>query len=163
MDTRRHRLFAPVSAGALALGLAIGLALPLALPWLRPAPADTEVPDSFVGVLAAPEGGTGLVVSVLRRDRTLDTRLPEPLAMPAGRTLFLWAVEVSGATRPIGPVPASASGRITLSERADAALAGVVAFGVTVERAGDRPDRPVGAFVYRGACNRLWRSPAPTG
>ena len=115
METPRRRLFVPVSAGALALGLAIGLALPLAVPWLRPAVPDGELPESFVGVLAAPEGGTGLVVSAPRHGRVLGTQWPVPPAMPAGRTLYLWTLDAAGNARPVGPVPVDEHGQIVLS------------------------------------------------
>ena len=159
MEPSRRRFLAPVPAGALAFGLAIGLALPLGLPWLRPAPRDADLPDGYVGVLAAPEGGTGLVVSAWRRGHVLDTQLPDPPAMPAGRMLYLWTVDVSGAAMPLGPVPAGRHGRIALPERADTYFERVVAFGVSVERSGEQPQRPDTGFVWRGACGRLWPSP----
>ena len=150
-----------VSAGALALGIAIGLALPLAAPLWRGGPPDGESPESYVGVLAAPEGSTGIVVSAVRHGRVLDTRLPVPVGMPDGRTLFLWAIEPSGAVLPVGPVPPQAAGRIPLSDRAESVFATAVGFGVTVERSGEVPDSPAGAFVNRGVCGRLWRAGAP--
>jgi anti-sigma-K factor RskA len=150
-----------VSAGALALGIAIGLALPLAVPLWRSGPPDGELPESYVGVLAAPEGSTGIVVSAVRHGRVLDTRLPVPVAMPDGSMLFLWAIEPSGAVSPVGPVPPQASGRSPRSDRAASVFATVVGFGVTVERSGEVPQSPAGAFVYRGVCGRLWRAGAP--
>ena len=151
----------PVSAGALALGIAIGLALPLAAPLWQSGPPDGELPEGYVGVLAAPEGSTGIVVSAVRHGRVLDTRLPVPVGMPDGRTLFLWAIEPSGAVMPVGPVPPQAAGRIPLPDRAESVFATAVSFGVTVERSGEVPDSPAGAFVYRGVCGRLWRAGAP--
>ena len=100
MKAPSRRLFAPVSAGALALGLAVGLALPLLPPLLAEGPPPAQRPEGFVGVLVAPEGMTGLVVSAERDGTALDTRLPRPLAMPDGSTLFLWAIEPSGAVAP---------------------------------------------------------------
>ena len=151
----------PVSAGALALGIAIGLALPLAAPLWRPGPPDGELPESYVGVLAAPEGSTGIVVSAVRHGRVLDTRLPSPVGMPDGRTLFLWAIEPTGAVSPVGPVPPEAVGRIPLPDRAESVFATAVGFGVTVERTGAARHSPAGGFVYRGLCARLWRAGAP--
>jgi len=151
----------PVSAGALALGIAIGLALPFVPSLWRAGPPDGELPDSYVGVLAAPEGSTGIVVSAARHERVLDTRLPVPVGMPDGRTLFLWAIEPTGAVLPVGPVPPQAAGRIPLADRAESVFATAVGFGVTVERTGHSPDSPAGAFVYRGLCGRLWRAGAP--
>ena len=150
-----------VSAGALALGIAIGLALPLATPPWGSGPPDGELPEGYVGVLAAPEGRTGLVVSAAPQGRVLDTRMPAPVGLPDGRTLFLWAIEPSGAVSPVGPVPPGATGHIPLSDPAASVFATAVGFGVTVERTGQAPHSPAGAFVYRGACGRLWRAVEP--
>ena len=152
-----RRLIAPIPAGALAFGLTLGLALPLARPWLtRPAP-QAQLPLSYVGVLADPEGRTGLVVSARRLGRQLEISQRVALGLPDGRTLYLWTIEASGAARRVGPVPPGASGRLVLTSDADTVLASAVELAVSMERTDTSPEVPDGAFIYRGACERLWQ------
>ena len=157
-----RRLFAPIPAGALALGLVMGLALPLVRPWLQRFTPLAQLPISYVGVLADAEGRTGLVVSARRLGRELDVLQPAPLGLPDGHTLYLWTIEASGVARRIGPVPPGPSGRLALSGDVDTLLALAVELAVSLEPLEGPKDVPVGEFVYRGACERLWQvNPLP--
>ena len=157
-----RRLFAPIPAGALALGLVLGLTLPLARPWFTQPTPDALLPLSYVGVLMDSEGMPGLVVSARRLGRQLNVQHTVPLRLPDGRTLYLWAIEPSGAARRVGPLPPGPAGRLELTDEADTLLASAVELAVSVERTGAPPDGPAGAFVFRGACERMWRVSPPT-
>jgi anti-sigma-K factor RskA len=157
-----RRLFAPIPAGALALGLVVGLTLPLARPWLQRSTPEAQMPSSYVGVLADAEGRPGLVVSARRLGRQLDVQQAMPLGLPDGRTLYLWAIDPSGAARRVGPLPAGPTGRLVLDDDAHSLLASAVELAVSVERTDTPPDGPAGAFVYRGPCERMWRVTPPT-
>ncbi len=156
-----RRLFAPIPAGALALGLVVGLTLPLARPWLQRSTPEAQMPSSYVGVLADAEGRPGLVVSARRLGRQLDVQQAMPLGLPDGRTLYLWAIDPSGAARRVGPLPAGPTGRLVLDDDAHSLLASAVELAVSVERTDTPPDGPAGAFVYRGPCERMWRVTPP--
>ena len=119
-----------------------------------------QLPESYVGVLAAPEGRTGLVVSSLPRSHTAEVHQPVPLGMPDGRTLYLWVVTTQGAVRPVGPVPEQPSTQLRLPAPSDTLFADAVELAVSLERTGVSPDSPNGPFVYRGPCGRLWRAGA---
>ena len=156
-----RRLFAPIPAGALALGLVLGLALPLVRPWLQRLTPLAQLPVSYVGVLADAEGRTGLVVSARRLGRELDVQQPVPLGLPDGHTLYLWTIEASGVARRVGPVPPGPSGRLALTGEVDALLATAVELAVSLEPEEAPLDVPAGEFVYRGACERLWQVYTP--
>lgn len=127
-------------AGVVALAL---LALLLQAP---PAPAPVLV------VLAAnPDASAALdasfVASVSGDGRALVLRPLQALALPAGRTLQLWAVPAVGAPRSLGLV--HASGATTL--RQAYLLRDTAAFAVSVEPADSTPNSaPSGPFVALG-------------
>jgi anti-sigma-K factor RskA len=155
-------LFAPVPAGALAFGLALGLVLPMAQQFLRPQPvADTELPESYVGVLATREGKPGLIVSSLRRGLVMDVKRVAPVPVPAGKTLFLWTLDASGKPSPIGPLPEGAFVRVPLPQAAEPLFNKAVELAVSLEPVGSASAMPTEAFVYRGLCGKLWRVPPP--
>ncbi len=154
-----RKLFAPVPAGALAFGLVLGL-LPTLAPLLQGGVAhDTQLPESYVGVLATAEGRTGLIISSKRQGTVMDIKQVTPVPVPAGQTLFVWVIEASGALRPIGPVPAGSFVQVALPQPADALFKTAVELGVSLEAPGSTPSAPSGAFVYRGLCGKLWRVP----
>jgi len=156
-----RRLFALVPAGALAFGLGLGLTLPLLRTWLKAPAPEAQLPVSYVGVLADDEGRTGLVVSARRLGRQLEIQQPVPLGLPDGQRLYLWAIQSSGAARLVGPVPPGRTGQLTLTDDAGTLLAPAVELAVSVERVDTPPDAPAGEFVYRGACERVWRDATP--
>lgn len=99
-------LLAPAPAAALAMGMMLGLALPLLMSTLRPPAAqETELPESYVGVLATSTGKTGLIVSSLRRGKVLDVKRVGAVEVPPGKTLFLWTLDAQGQAAAIGRLP----------------------------------------------------------
>jgi len=153
-------LLAPVPAAALALGLVAGLALPTVMTALSPPAAqDTELPESYVGVLATPDGRQGLIVASRRHGLVVDLKQVTPVTPPAGRTLFLWTIDAQGGVQPVGPVPHGAYVQAPLPAPAEQVFNTAVELAVSIEPIGTRPQAPDGDFVYRGLCGKVWRVP----
>ncbi|MFO6419580.1 anti-sigma factor domain-containing protein [Hylemonella sp. W303a] len=157
-----HRLLAPVPAGALALGLMMGVLAPRV--WQAQVLGDgdlqdsgTQLPASYVGVLGTPQGQPGLVISSLRHSRVVDVKQLSPVAVPDGRTLYLWRIDKAGTVTAIGPLPNSAWTHVSLAESAEQVFFPAVELAVSLESLGTRPEAPTQAFVYRGLCGKLWR------
>lgn len=151
---------APVPAAALAAGLAFGLVLPSVGPLLRDDSQATELPESYVGVLATAEGRTGMIISSLRQGQVIDLKRVAPVPVPADRTLFLWVIDAQGRATAVGPVPEGPFVRVKLGAPAEQVFAQAVELGLTLEPRGSLPNVPGGAYVYRGLCGKLWRVPS---
>ncbi|MCY7314300.1 MAG: anti-sigma factor [Rubrivivax sp.] len=149
--------------------LATGLMLGVTLSWLGPgwiggrdAPvAETQLPESYVGVLAAANGKPGLIVSSRRYGSVMDVKQVQPVAVAPGLTLFLWVIEADGSTRPIGPVPAGPFVQVSLPAPSEQLFAKAVELAVSIEAVGTTPTAPTQALAHRGLCGKLWRVPAP--
>ena len=153
-----QRLLAPVPAGALALGLVMGSLGPGLWQQLQPPPAgsETQLPESYVGVLATAEGKPGLIVSSLRRGRVVDFKQLAPVSVPAGQTLYLWSLDAKGVAQPIAALPTGGFVSLPLPQPAEALFQRAVELAVSLEAAGSTPAQPSGAYVYRGLCGKLW-------
>jgi anti-sigma-K factor RskA len=156
-----RRLLAPIPAGALAMGLMLGAVLPSLLLPASDELADTQLPASYVGVLATADGRTGLIVSSLRQGKVMDVKQVQPVEVPAGQTLFLWVIDAKGAARAIGAVPQGNFVQVNLPQPSEALFATAVELAVSVEPVGSMPAAPSGAYVYRGLCGKLWRVKVP--
>lgn len=158
-----QRLLAPLPAGALALGLLMGSLAPGLWQQLQGGAqgTDTQLPESYVGVLATATGKPGLIVSSLRRGRVVDFKVITPVAVPAGQVLFLWSLDARGDPQAIAALPQGAFVSLPLPQPAEALFQRAVELAVSVEAAGSTPARPGSAFVYRGLCGKLWPVPAP--
>ena len=153
------RWFAPLPAGALAFGLVLGLVMPSAWNLLQNDAQHTQLPESYVGVLATAQGQPGLIVSSLRKGFTVDLKQLSPIAPPSGATLFLWSIDKSGAMHAIAPIPNGRFVSARLSESAEKTFLSAVELAVSIEPLAATPRQPSGAFVYRGLCGKLWRPP----
>jgi anti-sigma-K factor RskA len=151
--------------GSLAAGLVLGLTLTLIGPTLRehdaPAIPDSQLPQSYVGVLAAADGRTGVIVSSLRHGKVMDVKQVQPVALASGMTLYLWAIDADGTTRPIGPVPQGRFVQVALAQTSETLFANAVELALSIESETAAPLLPNGPFVYRGLCGKLWRVPPP--
>ena len=87
----------------------------------------------------------------------MDVKQVQPVAVAAGRTLFLWAITANGAVQAIGPVPQGSFVQVPLPETSEVLFANARELALTVEPAGSTPATPGGAYVYRGLCGKLWR------
>jgi anti-sigma-K factor RskA len=155
--------------GALAAGLMLGFTLTLMGPQLRepavpdgPAITDSQLPQSYVGVLATPDGRTGVIVSSLRHGQVMDVKQVQPVAVPSAKTLYLWAIDANGTTRPIGPVPQGKFVQVPLAQPSETLFASATELALSIEAETAAPLLPSGSYVYRGLCGKLWRVPAPT-
>jgi len=152
-----RRLLAPAPVGALALGLVMGTLVPIVWQAQESYRRDMELPDSYVGVLATAQGQPGLIVSSLRRGKTVDLKQLAQVDVPAGQTLFLWRIDKAGAVAPVGALPNGKFTHVTLGEPAEQVFFPAVELAVSVEPAGAQPAAPSAPFVYRGLCGKLWR------
>ncbi|MEY4417331.1 MAG: hypothetical protein RIQ53_4624 [Pseudomonadota bacterium] len=161
-----QRLLAPIPAGALAAGLAMGLVLPQVVDvWRSGAQDETQLPESYVGVLATAEGKPGLIVSSLRHGHKVDFKLLKAVPVPAGTELHLWTLDAQGVPQRVGTLPALQNlapgtfAGITLPRTANEVFTRAVELAVSAEPAGTTPAAPSQPFVYRGLCGKLWRLP----
>ncbi len=159
------RWFEARTLGSLAAGLMLGLTLTLIGPALleRDAPEiqDSQLPQSYVGVLATAEGRTGVIVSSLRHGKVMDVKQVLPVPVASGQTLYLWAIEADGKTRPIGPVPQGKFVQVALAQTSETLFASATELALSIEAESAAPSSPSAPFVYRGLCGKLWRVPAP--
>jgi anti-sigma-K factor RskA len=151
-----RRLFAPVPAAALALGMVLGLGLPLLQSLLEP--DGTQLPESYVGVLATPGGGTGLIVASRRQGRTLDLKVVSAVPVPPGRAAVLWTIDARGQPEAIGALPSLNTGftSMPLRQPSEQLFTRATELAVSIEAAGASPPMPTSAYVYRGLCGKLW-------
>ena len=152
-------------AAALALGLLGGVMLPTLLPLVQPTTTDaTQLPESYVGVLATADGRPGLVLSSLRRGRTLDIKRLQPVPLPAGQRWVLWALDAKGQRTALATLPAldAPFTSITLPADAETLFARAIELAISAEPAGAAlatlatPSTP---DAWRGLCGKLWRVP----
>ena len=154
------RTLAPLAAG-LFLGVTATLLAPTLLDPSAAGVAETQLPESYVGVLAAADGRAGLIVSSRRQGRVMDLKQLQPVAVGAGHTLFLWVIEADGRPHPIGPAPSGKFVQVALAQTSEQLFAKATELAVSIEAAGAAPAAPGGPFVYRGLCGKLWRVPPP--
>ena len=150
-----QRLLSPLPAGALALGLLMGSLAPGLWQQLGGG-IDTQLPESYVGVLATADGRQGLIVSSLRRGQVVDFKQITPVPVPPGQTLFLWSLDAKGEPQAIAALPQARFVSLPLVQPAEALFQRAVELAVSVEPAGATPAKPSGAYVYRGLCGKLW-------
>jgi anti-sigma-K factor RskA len=161
------KLFDVRTLGTVTAGLLLGIALTVLAPsFMRDAgigplvaKSENQLPESYVGVLATPEGRTGLIVSSLRHGKVMDVKRVLPVPVAEGKTLFLWVIEGKDKIRPIGAIPAGAFVNVGLPQTSEKLFAAATELAVSVEPINLAPLQPSGAFVYRGLCGKLWRVP----
>jgi len=151
-----RRLLAPAPTAALALGMVLGLGLPMIQAQLDP--QRTELPESYVGVLATPDGHPGVIVASQRHGRTLDVKVISAVTVPPGRLAVLWTIDARGHAEPIGALPSLHAGftNVPLGKSSEELFARAVELAVSIEGAGPLPPAPTSAYVYRGLCGKLW-------
>lgn len=154
------RWVAPIPAAALVAGVLLGsVIVPLMEASRSGSEQATQLPASYVGVLATPDGRPGLIVSSLRKGTTVDLKQLVPAVVPDGQTLFLWSIDKDGKVHAIAPIPNGAFVSATLGAPAETTFLPAVELAVSVEPLGSSPAQPSGAFVYRGLCGKLWPPP----
>lgn len=160
-------LLSPAPAMAIAFSFVMGWMAPTLGVWIRGgselAAADgaTELPESYVGVLATAQGRTGLIVSSLRQGRVLDVKRVVAVPVAPNQQQVLWIIDAQGRSVAVAAVPVGPFVRVPLPQAADPLFATAVELAVSLEPAGALPAQPGAPFVYRGLCGKLWRVPAP--
>lgn len=150
-------LFAPLPAGALALGVVLGVVVPALWQAQQLGQRQSLLPESYVGVLANQQGKTGLTVSSLRTGNIVDLQQASIPALPAAHTLYLWRIDKAGQVTPVAAIPNEKWGKITLAEPAEAVFFSAVELAVSIEPSGNAPSKPSQAFIYRGLCGKFWK------
>ena len=153
------RSFAPLAAG-LFMGVLVTSFAPRLFDSEPAGVAETQLPESYVGVLAGANGRAGLIVSSRRHGKVLDLKQVQPVSVDPGRTLYLWVIEANGNPRAIGPVPPGAFVQVALAQTSEQLFAKAAELAVSSEAVGVAPTSPAGPFIYRGLCGKLWRVPA---
>ena len=90
----------------------------------------------------------------------MDVKTVMPVPVASGSTMFLWAIDANGNTRPIGALPLGAFVQVPLTQPSEKLFASAIELAVSIEPLGTAPTQAAGAFVYRGLCGKLWRVPA---
>ena len=153
------RWFSPVAASAMAMGLVLGVLLVPLWESMHTSVLSTQLPESYVGVLATAEGRPGLIVSSLRKGRTVDLKQLSVLSIEADKTLFLWAIDKNGVVQPIGPIPNGNFVSAPLPQIAETLFVNAEQLAVSVEQRGSLANQPGSPWVYRGLCGKLWKPP----
>ncbi len=153
------RWFGPLPSGMLAAGLMLGIALPTLLHTLQTETASTQLPESYVGVLATRDGQPGLIVSSLRKGLLVDVKQQTPVAVPNGQTLYLWLIDQTGQAHAVAPIPSGRFVSLRLNAPSETTFQTAIELAVSLEPQGQTPAHPSGAFVYRGLCGKVWKPP----
>lgn len=153
------RWFAPVPSGMLAFGLTLGLALPTLLHTWQSEMQSTQLPESYVGVLATRDGQPGLIISSLRKGLQVDIKQQVPVQVPSGQRLYLWLIDASGQVHAVAPIPNGRFVSVRLKDPAETTFQTAVELAVSLEPQGLVPAQPSGPFVYRGLCGKIWKPP----
>jgi anti-sigma-K factor RskA len=139
-------------------GLALaGFALAFALGLALLSPVSERPDERIVVVLAGQDAKPVLLVSADRGGRYLTVKAVAPLAVPADRSLELWALPAGQDPRSLGLLSATGIARIPLATSASAALQGSPALAVSLEPTGGSPTgKPTGPVLYTGGVNNLY-------
>jgi len=151
--------FSPAPMVAMALGLLLGTTIVPLWESARAPAFQTQLPESYVGVLATAEGKPGLIVSSLRKSMTVDLKQLSSTPIGADKTLFLWSIDKNGTVHAIGPIPNGNFATAPLPLIAETLFFSAEQLGVSVEHRGSNIDRPSGSWVYLGLCGKLWKPP----
>lgn len=144
-------LFAPSHTGAL------GIVVPALWQAQQLSQRQTILLESYVAVLATPQGKTGLTVSSLRKRKMVELQQANSAFLTAAHTLFLWRIDKAGQVMPVAAIPNEKWSKITLSEPSVAVFSSAVELAVSIEPADNTPSKPSQAFIYRGLCGKFWK------
>jgi anti-sigma-K factor RskA len=152
---RRPAWWTAALSFAFGLFLAVGLVRLYPETVLPPAPVSEALPESYVGLLLDTAGNPTVLASSHRHGREMSIKMLRPVAVPPGQVLRLWALPKEGAPFPLGDLPASGKGALTLSATSEQLLSAVPRLGASLENAGSAPANP-GPFLLQGHCVKLW-------
>ena len=156
-ESLRRRIFSVIPAGALAMGILVGVLVPNMWQTLQSEDSQAQLPASYVGVLGTADGKPGLVVSSLRHGMWVDIKQLVPVAVPQGKRMYLWRIDVEGKTKLLGTIPSGKWVQMPLQEPAENNFSQAVELAVSLEPADLIPQAPQLPYVYRGFCGKLWK------
>ena len=145
--------------GGVLAGVLLGVALLRFQPGLIGMEPQSEVlPQSYVGLLTDAAGAPAVLASSKRHGRLMTVKLLQPVVIPAGSVAQLWALPRDGsAAFPVGTVPGSGTGTVTLADTSEKLFFNVSRLAVSIEAAPAKTgDKPSGDFVLSGHCVKLW-------
>lgn len=133
-------------------GLALaGFALAFALGVVLLAPVAERPDERIIAMLAGQDAKPVLLVSADRSGRFLTVKAVAAMALPADKSLELWALPEGRDPRSLGLVPAVGVSRIPLGAPAGVTLQSVPALAISLEPAGGSPTgKPTGPVLYTG-------------
>lgn len=152
---RRRPWWSPALAFACGLFLAVGLVRLYPEAVLPAAPVAEALPESYVGLLLDTAGKPTVLASSRRHGKVLSIKMLQPVAIPAGQVLRLWALPKEGAPFPLGELPASGKTLLALPATSEQLLSDVQRLAASLEPAGPQPAAPA-AFLLQGHCVKLW-------
>ncbi len=142
----------------LALGASIAACLLLALTTmlaLRPAPAPQRIPVPVAApaplIAAIAPTDKGAPIAAAYDPSSGEVRIEGAVAVPAGRSAEVWAIQGKAAPRSLGVMPASAHARMIVPANLRPAMAAETLLAISIEPAGGSPTGlPTGPVVAAG-------------
>jgi anti-sigma-K factor RskA len=153
-----------------ALGFAFGALMTVGLVRMQPdalvsvdevAELQQALPQSYVGLLLDTQGQPALLVSATRHGKRVTVKSLQPLQVPTGKVLRVWALPKDGPPFPLGiAIPTEPPGNTTfdMAATSEALLSRVQRLVVSVEpTAWAAPGAaPIEPFLLTGNCVKLW-------
>lgn len=152
-------------AGRALAGALAGVLVAVVVLRLHPQLAGLEAPSqalpaSYVGLLLDAKGKPILLASSRRHGRDLTIKVLQPVSVPPGRIVQLWALRADGSPFPVAAwpaLPATGSLTVSLPDTAERLFFDVPRLAVSFE---DAPavagHRPTGEPLLSGFCVKLW-------
>lgn len=145
---------------SLAIGASIAACLLLAVTTLllmRPAPSPIRVPVQVPVAAPAPllaaiaPTGKGEPLAAAYDPAHGVVRIDGTVAVPAGRSAEVWAIQGSAAPRSLGVMPAGAQAKMTVPAELRSAMVAATVLAISIEPAGGSPTgAPTGPVVAAG-------------
>jgi anti-sigma-K factor RskA len=152
-----QHLLSPIPAGALSIGIALGVVAPAMWQAQTIGQRQTQLPESYVGVLATAQGKTGLIVSSLRKGKVVEFQQATLPTLQANQTLHLWRIDKEGQITTVGAIPNEKWSQVILKDPAETIFLTATELAVSIEQIGNAPSAPSQPFLYRGLCGKLWK------
>lgn len=119
-----------------------------------------ELPASYVGLLLDTAGKPTLLASSRRHGRELIVKVLQPVSVPPGRIVQLWALRADGSPFPVAAwpaLPAQGSLKMDLPDTSERLFFDVPRLAVSFEAApAVAGQRPSGEPPLSGFCVKLW-------
>jgi anti-sigma-K factor RskA len=114
------------------------------------------MPESYVGLLTDATGKPAVLAASRRHGRELFVKLLQPVAVPPGKTLTLWALPKSGVPFRVGTLPGDGKVTLALPAESETLFKNVPRLAATLEPASNVPLTPSESYLLIGSCVKLW-------